>query len=92
MESRVQFLVESYQRLFNMVFDSAFLNTQHYKVRIKGKLERLSVVANEKGAFSSSLDYTNLTFIIIYKLFLYFELFKKCHLFLLVSKQNSHYV
>ena len=36
-----------------MVLDAAFLKTQHYKVRIKGKVQqsRKSVVAIEKGAF-----------------------------------------
>ena len=44
-----------------MVLGAALLNTQHYKVRIKGKVEQsrewsstlpyLSVVAIEKGAF-----------------------------------------
>ena len=46
-----------------MVFDAALLNTQHYKVRIKGEVEQsrewsstplyLGVVAIEKGAFRS---------------------------------------
>ena len=47
-----------------MVLDAALLNTQLYKVRIKGKVEQslewssalplhLSVVAMEKGAFGS---------------------------------------
>ena len=46
-----------------MVLDAALLNTQHYKVRIKGKVEQsrewssallhLGVVAIEKGAFGS---------------------------------------
>ena len=35
-ETGVQFLVESYKILFN----AAFLNTQHYKVRIKSKVEQ----------------------------------------------------
>ena len=36
-----------------MVLDASLLNTQHYKVRIKGKVEqsREGVVAIEKGAF-----------------------------------------
>ena len=49
-----------------MVLDSALLNTQYYKVRIKGKVEQsrewssalplhLGVVAIEKGAFGSPL-------------------------------------
>ena len=48
-----------------MVLDASLLNTEHYKVRIKGKLEQsgersrvlplhLRVVAIEKGAFGSS--------------------------------------
>ena len=47
-----------------MVLDATLLNTQHYKVRIKGKVEQsrewsgalhlvLGVVAIEKGAFGS---------------------------------------
>ena len=47
-----------------MVFDASLLNTQHYKVRFKGKVEQfsekeqrpplhLSVVAIEKRAFGS---------------------------------------
>ena len=41
----------------NMVFDPSLLNTQHYKVRIKGRVElpllHHGVVAIEKGAFVS---------------------------------------
>ena len=38
-----------------MVLDAALLNTQYYKVRMKGKVEqsRESFVAIEKGAFRS---------------------------------------
>ena len=43
-----------------MVLDTALLNTQQYKVRIKGRVEQsrersnaLGVVAIEKGAFGS---------------------------------------
>ena len=61
-EAGVQSQVESYQRLKKMILDAALLNTQYYKVRIKGKLEQsreksstpplhLCVVAIEKGAF-----------------------------------------
>ena len=32
--------IESYQRLKKMVLDVALLNTQHYKVRIKGKVDQ----------------------------------------------------
>ena len=43
-----------------MVLDATLLNTQHYKVRVKGKVEcpplLLCVVAIEKGAFESSLS------------------------------------
>ena len=35
----VQSQVESYQRLKKMVLDAALLNIQHYKVRIKGKVD-----------------------------------------------------
>ena len=56
-----------------MVLDSSLLNTQHYKVRIKGKVEQcrerssaplhLGVVAIEKGAFGSpSTMVTNFTY------------------------------
>ena len=48
-----------------MVLDAILLNTQHYKVRIKGKMEQprerystlpyTSVVAIEKGAFGLPL-------------------------------------
>ena len=38
-ETWVQSLVKSYQRL-KMVLDASLLNTQHYKVRIKGKVEQ----------------------------------------------------
>ena len=36
----VQSLVESYQRLKKMTLDAALLSSQHYKVRIKGKVEQ----------------------------------------------------
>ena len=48
-----------------MVLDAALLNTQHYIVRIKGKMKHrrllhLSVVAIEKGAFGSpSIKFAN---------------------------------
>ena len=48
------------QKTQKMVLDGTLLNTQHYKVRIKGKVEQsrewnsnLGVVAIEKGAFRS---------------------------------------
>ena len=39
-ETWVQSQVKSYQRLKKMVLDATLLNTQHYKVRIKGKVEQ----------------------------------------------------
>ena len=39
-ETGVQSQVESYQRLQKIVLDGALLNTLHYKVRIKGKVEQ----------------------------------------------------
>ena len=50
-ETRVQFQVESYQRLKKMVIDAIFLNTQNYKVRIKSKVE-------QSWEWSSALPYT----------------------------------
>ena len=59
-----------------MVLDPSLLNTQHYKVRIKNKVEQsrerssaplhLSVVAIEKGAFGSpSTKGDNFTYYIL---------------------------
>ena len=68
-----------------MVLDASLLNTQHYKVWIKGRVEQsrernsslplhLSVVAIEKGAFRSpSTMVTNFTYIFTY-LCLFFSL------------------
>ena len=39
-ETGVLFQVEPYQRLKKMVLDTSLLNTQHYKVSIKGKVEQ----------------------------------------------------
>ena len=58
-----------------IVLDTALPNTQHYKVRVKGKVElfwewssaplHLSVVALEKGAFgSSSTKVINFTYLL----------------------------
>ena len=49
-ETRVQSQVESYQKLKKMVLDAALFNTQHYKVRIKGKVE-------QSREWSSALPY-----------------------------------
>ena len=51
-ETGVQSQVKSYQKLKKMVLDIALLNTQHYKLRIKGK------VAQSKE-WSSTLPYTS---------------------------------
>ena len=50
-EFGVQSQVDSYQRLKKIVLDAALLNTQHYKVRIKGKVEQFR-------EWSSTLPYT----------------------------------
>ena len=50
-KTEIQSKVESYQRLKKMVLDAALLNTQHYKVRIKGKVE-------QSREWSSALSYT----------------------------------
>ena len=50
-ETRVKSQVKSYQRLKKMVTDAALLNTQHYKVRIKGKVEQSK---EWSSAFSST--------------------------------------
>ena len=49
--TRVQSQVESYQRLKKLVLDVALLNAQHYKARIKGKVE-------QSKEWSSTLPYT----------------------------------
>ena len=50
-ETGVQSQVKPYQRLKKMVLDAALLSTQHYKVRIKGKVE-------QSREWSSGLPYT----------------------------------
>ena len=50
-ETRVQFQVESYQRLKKIVLDATLINTQYYKVRIKAKME-------QSREWSSALPYT----------------------------------
>ena len=51
-ETWVQSQVESYQKLKNMVPDASLLNTRHYKVRIKGKVE-------QSMEMSCALSYTS---------------------------------
>ena len=41
-ETGIQSQVESYQRLKKMLLDTSLLNIQHYKVRIKGRVEQSS--------------------------------------------------
>ena len=65
-------------KTLKMVLDTSLLNTQQYKVRIKGKVEQsrergsalprhLSVVAIEKGTFwLPSTKVANFTYIYIY--------------------------
>ena len=50
-ETGVQSQVESYQSFLKTVLDAALLNTQHYKERIKGKVE-------DSREWSSALPYT----------------------------------
>ena len=50
-ETWVQFQVESYEKTQKMVLDASLLNTQHYKVRIKGKV-------GESWERSSALPHT----------------------------------
>ena len=70
-ETWVQSQLKSYQRLKKWYL----LYTQHYKVRIKGKVERppqhLGVVAIQKGSFESpSTTVANFT-LLICRLFIY---------------------
>ena len=51
-ETEVESQVDSFQRLKKMVVDAALLNTQHYKVRIKVKVE-------QSREWSSALSYTS---------------------------------
>ena len=50
-ETGVQSQVESHQRLKNIILDAALISIQHYKVRIKGKVE-------QSWELSSALPYT----------------------------------
>ena len=51
-ETGVQYQVESYQRIKEIVLDAALINTQHYKVAIKGKVE-------QSREWSSAFPYTS---------------------------------
>ena len=73
-------------KTLKMVLDPSLLNTQHYKVRIKGKVEKSwerssalpyipGVAAMEKGAFGSpSTMVANFTFLLTFKLLTYAKL------------------
>ena len=75
-ETWVQSQVESYQRLKKMVLDASLLSTQHYKVRIKGKVEqsRKGVAPSpthwcssyRKGSLRVTLDYGRQLYFFIY--------------------------
>ena len=77
-ETWVQSQVESYQRPKKMVLDASLLNTQHYKVRIKGKVEqsREGVAPSpthwcssyRKGSLRVTLDYGRQLYLLIYLL------------------------
>ena len=82
-ETGVQSQTVSYQKLKKMVLDIFLFDTQHYKVRIKGKVEQsressdwkgyigaIGVVAVEKGTFGSPLTtVVNFTFsYLLYKI------------------------
>ena len=66
-ETRFHSEVESYQRLKKMVLDTSLLNTQHYKVRIKGKVDQSREWSSSlptprcscywKGSLRVALDY-----------------------------------
>ena len=51
-QTGVQSQVESWPKTQKMVLDTTLLNSQHYKVRIKGKVE-------ESREWSSALSYTS---------------------------------
>ena len=79
----------AYQRLKKMVLDTALLNTQHYKVRIKGKVEQsrerssaLPYTLVEKGTFgSSSTTVVNFT---TYYIYIYIYIYKFMWVFIYI--------
>ena len=66
-ETGVQTQVSSYRRIKKWYFDSSLFNTQHYKARIKGKVEQYKerscvlpytlMQSLWKGNFRVTLDY-----------------------------------
>ena len=76
-ETGVQSQVKSYQRLKKMVLDTCLLNTQHYKVQIKNKVEQsrerskcpplhLSNSSKWKESLQVTLDYGPQFYLLIY--------------------------
>ena len=57
----VQSQLESYQRLKKMILDASLLNSQHYKIGIKGKVEQSTPTPQcssyWKGSLQIALDY-----------------------------------
>ena len=69
-ETRVQSKVESYQRLKKMVLDATLLDTQHYKIRIKGKGVAPSPTpwcsSYRKGSLQVTLDKGRQLYLLLY--------------------------
>ena len=68
-EDWVSILGRVIPKMQKIVLDAALLNTQNYKVHIKGKVEQSwdGVVAIKKGAFRSpSTKFANFTYFYIY--------------------------
>ena len=98
-ETGIQSRVESYQRLLKMVLDTSLLNTQQYKVRIKGKVEQsrersstlpihLGVVAIEKRAFGSpSTSVANFTYFLCLHIFFIYP-FESLHRFYGIQRES----
>ena len=85
-------------KTLKMILDASLLNTQHYKVRIKGKVEKswerssapsqhLGVVAIEKGAFGSpSTMVANLLLTLVKPDFNIFCVYSRTHAYTYVPK------
>ena len=97
-ETGVQSQVESYQRLKKMVLDSSLLNTQHYKVQNKSKVEQskekewhppldLGIVTNEKEAFRSPVA----TFTLLLHIYIYIYIYiLYIYIYILYMHTNIH--
>ena len=57
-ETWVQSLVESYQRPKERILDASLLNTQHYQVGIKGKLDQSKEGKNRFMDLPGTLAYS----------------------------------